>query len=79
MFVEPDSTYCLMNQTFYWFNSTDRIPLRQLERMKQMHSDCPFIPGYGNCTCELEQMSYLPVSKCLTLLLFVESLVSPSL
>lgn len=62
-FVEPDSTYCLMNQTFHWFNSTDKIPLRQVERMKQMHSECPFIPGYGNCTCELEQMSYLPVSN----------------
>lgn len=53
-FLEPDSTFCLMNQTFHWFNSTDSLPIRQLERMKQLNTDCPFIPGYGNCTCEAE-------------------------
>lgn len=55
-FIEVDSTYCLMNQTFNWFNSTDSLPIRQLERLKQLDSDCPFIPGYGNCTCEAERM-----------------------
>lgn len=57
-FVEPDSTFCLSNQTFHWFNSTDSIPLRQLELMKQLHSECPIIPGYGNCTCVAERMTY---------------------
>lgn len=57
-FVDPDATYCLSNQTFNWFNSTDSIPLRQLERMKQLQSECPYIPGYGNCTCEAERMTY---------------------
>lgn len=60
-FIEPDSTYCLMNQTFHWFNSTDTIPLRQLERMKQLHSECPTIPGVGSCKCEQERMTYLSV------------------
>lgn len=57
-FMEPDFTFCLTNQTFHWFNSTDSIPLRQLERMKQLNSECPYIPGYGNCTCEQERMTY---------------------
>jgi Leucine rich repeat len=30
-FVDPDSTFCLTNNSFNWFNSTDSIPLRQLE------------------------------------------------
>lgn len=58
IFVEPDSTFCLTNQTFNWFNSTDSIPLRQLELMKQLHSECPHFPGYGNCTCEPQRMTY---------------------
>lgn len=55
-FIEADSTYCLMNQSYNWFNSTDSLPINELERLKQLNSDCPFIPGYGNCTCEAEQM-----------------------
>lgn len=57
-FVDPDSTSCLMNQTFNWFNSTDMMPLRQLERVKQLNSECPRIPNFGNCTCEPERMGY---------------------
>lgn len=57
-FVDPDSTFCLTNQTFNWFNSTDSIPLRQLERMKQLQSECPTIEGFGNCTCDPERMTY---------------------
>lgn len=57
-FVDPDSTSCLMNQTFNWFNSTDMMPLRQLERVKQLNSECPRIPNAGNCTCEPERMGY---------------------
>lgn len=57
-FVDLDSTSCLTNQTFNWFMSTDSIPLRQLVRMKQLQSECPFIPGHGNCTCDAERMTY---------------------
>ncbi|XP_055684649.1 protein halfway [Lutzomyia longipalpis] len=52
-FVEPDKTYCLTNQTFNWFNSTDNVPLRQLYRMKQLQSECP-----SDCKCEVERMNY---------------------
>lgn len=52
-FVDPYNTSCLLNQTFHWFNSTDRMQLVQLERMKQLQNDCP-----RNCTCEAERMSY---------------------
>lgn len=57
-FVDPNATYCLTNQTFNWFNSTDVIPLSQLIRMKQLQSECPYIPGKGNCTCDAETMTY---------------------
>ncbi|XP_055912289.1 protein halfway [Eupeodes corollae] len=57
-FVLPDTTYCLWNQTYNWFNSTDYMPIRQLERWKRLHSECPKIPGYGNCTCDAEQMAF---------------------
>ena len=57
-FIEADSTFCLMNQTFQWFNSTDLLPIRQLEKMKQLNTDCPSIPGKGNCSCIPERMTY---------------------
>lgn len=57
-FVDVDNSYCLTNQTFDWFNSTDSIPLRQLVRLKQFQSECPDIPGFGNCTCDAERMGY---------------------
>lgn len=57
-FIEPDDTFCLMNQTFNWFTSTDSVPLIQLESMKQLNSECPSIPGHGKCKCEAEQMDY---------------------
>lgn len=57
-FVDSEAASCLTNQTFDWFNSTDSIPLRQLEKLKQFKMDCPYIPGYGNCTCEAERMPY---------------------
>lgn len=56
-FIEADSTFCLMNQTYGFFNSTDSLPIRQLEKIKQLNADCPSIPGKGNCTCIPEQMA----------------------
>lgn len=55
-FIEPESTLCLMNQTFDWFNSTDTLALTQLEGMKQFNAECPAIPGYGNCTCAPDKL-----------------------
>lgn len=57
-FIEADSTFCLTNQTYNWFNSTDSLPIRQLEKMKQLNTDCPSIPGHGNCTCIPERLTY---------------------
>lgn len=57
-FFHPDSTFCLTNLTFNWFNSTDSISLRLLDRMKQLNSECPKVPGYGNCTCASIEMSF---------------------
>lgn len=57
-FVEPNATFCLTNQTFNWFNTTDAIPLIELIRMKQLQSECPSIPGKGNCTCTAAVMTY---------------------
>lgn len=56
-FVEPDETRCITNQTYNWFDSVDLLPFRQLQRLKQLDSECPKIKGYGNCTCT-PQMSF---------------------
>lgn len=70
-FVDSEAAYCLTNQTFDWFNSTDSIPLRQLEKLKQLKMDCPYIPGYGNCTCEAERMPYEVRTSLALLFLFL--------
>lgn len=57
-FVEPDATSCLRNETFDWFNTTDTIVISQLERIKQLQSECPSISGYGKCKCDPERMAY---------------------
>lgn len=57
-FVDPNATYCLSNQTFNWFNSTDLMPLSQMIRINRIKSECPYIPDKGNCTCVSEQMTY---------------------
>lgn len=64
-FVAPDTTYCVANSTYSWFNTTETIPIRQLERVKQLQAECPSIPGHGNCTCESERMSYSSESHSL--------------
>lgn len=58
-FIEADSTYCQTNQTYHWFNSTDPMPIRQLDIMKQLNSECPSIPGHGNCSCTPERLTYV--------------------
>lgn len=57
-FVDPNATYCLTNQTFNWFNSTDVMPLSHIIRIKQMQAECPNIEGKGNCTCTSKTMTY---------------------
>lgn len=57
-FIEADASYCSNNISYYWFNSTDLMPIRQLERKKQLNSECPYFPGHGNCTCSPEILSY---------------------
>lgn len=57
-FVEPNTTFCLSNQKFDWFNSSDPIPLTQLILIKQLQSECPAIPGKGVCRCDTDQMMF---------------------
>lgn len=58
-FIEADSTFCQTNQTYHWFNSTDPMPIRQLDIMKQLNSECPSFPGHGNCSCTPERLTYV--------------------
>lgn len=57
-FVNEGETYCLTNQTFTWFNSTDSVSLGELGLLRQLQSECPTIPGYGSCKCDTERMTY---------------------
>ncbi|XP_039958256.1 protein halfway [Bactrocera tryoni] len=56
MFVNQQNSYCLHNSTFRWFNSTDLISIKELVKSRPLNTDCPIIPGYGNCTCKKEHM-----------------------
>lgn len=56
--VDTENTYCLTNQTYSWFNSSDSVSLGELESLKQLTSECPVIPGRGSCKCEAERMTY---------------------
>ncbi|XP_052862908.1 protein halfway, partial [Anopheles cruzii] len=52
-FKDPESTFCLTNRTFNWFNSTDTLPLHQLETIQRVQDECP-----ENCTCELDRLNF---------------------
>uniref|UniRef100_A0A0A1WPV5 Protein halfway n=1 Tax=Zeugodacus cucurbitae TaxID=28588 RepID=A0A0A1WPV5_ZEUCU len=55
-FVNQQNSYCLHNSSFHWFNSTDLISIKELVKSRPLNTDCPSIPGYGNCTCKNEHM-----------------------
>ena len=55
--LEPDTTFCLANKTFNWFNSTEKLSIRHLENMRRIQVDCPVIAGVA-CTCVPERMHY---------------------
>lgn len=57
--VDTDYTYCLTNQTYAWFNSSDSVSVSELERLIQLNSECPLIPGHGRCKCESERMTFV--------------------
>lgn len=62
-FVDPDGTFCLTNQTFTWFNSTDSVSLGELVMLRQMPNECPTIAGRGSCKCDTTRMMYEHSSK----------------
>lgn len=55
-FADPETSFCLTNYTYNWFNSTDYVSIKQLQTAKRIQTECPVIQGYGNCTCTPEQM-----------------------
>ncbi|XP_054088593.1 protein halfway [Zeugodacus cucurbitae] len=56
-FVNQQNSYCLLNFTFRWFNSTELISIKELVKLRSLNTDCPSIPGYGNCTCKYHTLS----------------------
>ncbi|XP_035785927.1 protein halfway-like isoform X2 [Anopheles albimanus] len=52
-FKDPESTFCLTNRTFNWFNTTDSLQIHQLEMMQRVQDECP-----ENCTCELDRLNF---------------------
>ncbi|XP_037937961.1 protein halfway-like [Teleopsis dalmanni] len=55
-FVNPETSYCVQNYTFNWFNGTDYVSIQQLQTLKRLKTECPVIPGRGNCTCTIDKM-----------------------
>lgn len=68
-FVAPNSSYCLLDYNYNWFNSSDYVAISQLEMARRFHTECPVIPGKGNCTCTPEHM--ISTVKCDDMLISV--------
>lgn len=57
-YIEPENTFCLVNQTFSWFNSSNYVPLTSLMRMKQLQDECPTFEGNKSCSCKGDRLNY---------------------
>lgn len=57
-YIDMDNTFCLMNQTFSWFNSSNYVPLTSLMRMKQLQDECPTFEGNRSCLCKTDRFNY---------------------
>ncbi|VVC45541.1 Hypothetical protein CINCED_3A009440 [Cinara cedri] len=45
-FVKHNETFCMSSLSFHWFNTTEKVALREVEGIKKLREDCPI-----NCTC----------------------------
>lgn len=51
-FVRGNETFCLFPKTFNWFNTTEQIPLRQVETYNELEKkSCS-----ENCTCKAQRL-----------------------
>lgn len=51
-FVRDSETYCLFPKTFHWFNTTEKIPLRQVKTYNEIEKkSCG-----DNCTCKAHRL-----------------------
>ncbi|XP_017780123.1 PREDICTED: protein halfway [Nicrophorus vespilloides] len=54
-FNNRNRTWCLSSKTFDWFNSTELVPLEQIERVNELRKDCTI-----NCTCQPLRFDIVP-------------------
>lgn len=55
-FLRGNETFCLLPKTFNWFNTTDQIPLNQVETYRELEKKtCS-----DNCTCKAQRLDLLP-------------------
>lgn len=50
-FYNDNSTFCLSSTNFHWFNSTESVPLIQVEILNKLEQECPDGDGY-ECRCQ---------------------------
>ncbi|XP_023311646.1 protein halfway [Anoplophora glabripennis] len=46
-----DVTFCLSSKTFHWFNSTEKLPISQVQGLLEIEENC-----IENCTCQPYRM-----------------------
>ncbi|KAL5276210.1 hypothetical protein ACFFRR_001811 [Megaselia abdita] len=51
--IEPNNTFCMYNQSYYWFNASSPIRISDLERTAELKKECP-----KNCTCSPDSMNF---------------------
>lgn len=64
-FNNENDTFCMSSNTFFWFNSTELVPLNQVVSVHMLRKDCII-----NCTCEPSRLNIVP-GKPPTFALFV--------
>lgn len=54
-FIKESETYCLFPKTFHWFNTTEKIPLKQVKTYNEIEKkSCS-----DNCTCKAQRLDLI--------------------
>lgn len=69
-FYNENSTSCLSSTNFHWFNTTESIPLKEVEGLIKLQQQCPGGDGY-ECKCQSYRLDMVP-GKPLTLSVMVD-------
>ncbi|KAJ8679556.1 hypothetical protein QAD02_015343 [Eretmocerus hayati] len=58
IFNRENETVCSSSKTFHWFNSTERVPLKQVRYINTFQNECPKGENW-QCNCEISRWEFL--------------------